>query len=98
MIDGTYKIEVNTPLGRKAGTVAIRTQGNAAIADIDMPIVGKQHVEGRADGDAFGAQGVFKLGLMGKVSYTLHGDVVGDNLRLNIESSKGNFHLSGVRV
>ena len=98
MIDGIYKIEVDTPLGHKAGTVAIRTQGSMASADIDMPIIGKQHVEGQVDGDAFSAQGVFKLGLMGKVRYALNGVVVGDDLRLNIESSKGNFHLSGVRV
>lgn len=98
MIDGTYTIEVNTPLGRKAGTVRMRTQGSTAYADIDMPIVGKQHVQGQADGDTFQAQGAFKMGLMGKVNYSLAGEVKGDSIRIAINSSKGNFNLSGVRA
>ena len=64
MIDGTYKIEVGVPFGRKTGTVVLRTQGDTAVADIDAPIVGKQHVEGRAEGDTFTAQGSGKIPLV----------------------------------
>ena len=98
MIDGTYAIEVNTPLGRKPGTVTIRTQGTTAYADIDAPLIGKQQVVGRVDGDSFSAQGTFKLRLVGKVRYSLTGSVVDDEIRIAIESSKGSFNLVGVRV
>lgn len=98
MIDGIYKIEVSTPLGTKPGTVSICTSGDVAEADIDAPIVGKQHVQGQVSGDSFKAQGVFKLGLLGKVSYSLQGVVDGDKISIAIDSSKGTFNLSGVRA
>ena len=98
MIDGTYNIEVDTPFGRKQGTVAIRTEGDVAIADIDAPVVGKQHVEGRAEGDRFTSEGEFKIKLVGKVTYSLQGEVVGDDLNISIDSSKGSFQLAGKRA
>ena len=98
MIDGRYKIKVDVPFGRKDGTIALRTEGEAVIADIDAPIVGKQHVEGRAEGDAFTAQGSGRISLVGRVDYTLKGEVVGDGLRIDIQSSKGAFKLEGTRV
>ena len=57
MIDGTYKFEVDVPFGRKSGTLTLRTEGEAAFADIDAPMIGKKHMEGRAQGDTFTAQG-----------------------------------------
>ena len=98
MIDGTYKIEVDVPFGRKSGTVILRTQGDVAVADSDAPIVVKQHVEGRAEGDTFAAQGSGKIPLVGKIDYTLDGEVSGDNLIINIQSNKGEFQLRGIRA
>lgn len=98
MIDGTYKIEVDVPFGRKSGTVILHTQGDAAVADIDAPIVGKQHVEGRVEGDTFTAQGSGKIALVGAIDYTLNGEVSGDNLIINIQSNKGELQLRGIRV
>ena len=98
MIDGTYKIQVDVPFGRKEGTVVLRTEGDAVFADIDAPIVGKRHVEGKAAGDAFTAEGSGKVKLVGKIDYTLEGEVAGDDLRIDIHSSKGEFKLAGVRV
>ena len=98
MIDGTYKIDVDGPLGHKQGMVSMSTKGDVVYADIDMPIIGKQKTEGHVDGDTFTAEGVFKLGLLGKISYSLEGKVVGDDLSIAIDSSKGKFDLAGKRV
>ena len=98
MIDGTYKIKVDVPFGRKEGTIVLRTEGDVAYADIDAPIIGKQQVEGRAEGNTFSAQGSMKVKLMGKVDYTLTGEVSGDDLRIDIKSSKGEATLWGARV
>ena len=98
MIDGKYNIEVDVPFGRKEGTVDLRTEGDTAIADIDAPIVGEQHVEGRAEGDTFTAQGSGKIKIMGRIDYTLRGEVVGDKLHIIIESNQGQFSLEGVRA
>ena len=98
IIDGTYKIQIDTPLGSKPGTVTLQAAGDTVLADIDAPIVGKQRTEGRLEGDEFTAEGTFKLKLVGKVSYSLRGTVVGDDLTISIDSSKGQFTLAGTRV
>ena len=98
MIDGTYKIKVDVPFGRKDGTVVLRTEGDAVLADIDAPIVGERHLKGRAEGDAFTAQGSGNVKFVGNIDFTLKGVVCGDNLHIDIQSSKGNFKLEGVRA
>ena len=98
MIDGTYKIKVDVPFGRKEGTVVLRTEGNTVYADVDAPLVGKQHGQGQVDGDTFTAQGSGKIKLVGVVDYTLVGRVTGDALHIDVQSSKGELALDGVRV
>lgn len=99
MIDGTYNVEADTPIGKKSGTVALRTQGDTVLGEIDMPIVGKQNVEAeKGEGDTFSAQGVFKALLVGKVNYSLQGQVENDELHVSIVSSKGDFELKGTRA
>ena len=98
MVDGTYTIHIDTPFGKKPGTVNLRTQGDTVFADIDAPVIGKQSTEGKVDGDTFTAEGTFKLRLVGKVTYSLRGEVSGDDLNIVIDSSKGNYELSGVRA
>lgn len=98
MIDGTYNIQIDTPLGRKQGKVVMRSEGSKAIADIDAPFVGKQRVEGRADGDTFTAEGEFKVKLVGKVRFSLTGVVEGDDVKIHIDSSKGEIELAGKRA
>lgn len=98
MIDGTYAIEADTPLGHKSGTVTLTTSGDVAHAEIDAPILGKQQVEGKLEGDGFSAEGTFKLGFFGTIDYTLKCVVEGDKLDIDIDSSKGAFKFSGARV
>lgn len=98
MIDGTYTIKVDTPLGKRPGTVILKTKGNVVYADINAPVVGKQTTEGTVKGDSFTTEGTFKLKLFGKVTYKLNGTVAGDNLHIVIDSSKGQIKLDGVRA
>ena len=98
MLDGTYRIKVDTPLGSKNGTVILRTEGNTVFANVDAPIVGKQTARGHADGDTFTGQGSMKIMLVGAVNYTLSGNVSGNDLVVRIQSNKGTFTLRGTRV
>ena len=98
MIDGKYSFEVDVPFGRKEGTIVLRTEGDAAFADIDAPVIGKNHMEGQVDGDTFTAQGSSKIKFMGNVKFTAVGVVSGDNLLIDIQSNKGDFTIKGVRV
>ena len=99
MIDGTYEFEIDTPMGRQSGRIGLRAEGDRAIADLDAPIIGKQHVEGQLEGDnGFSAQGSFSVFLMGTIDYTLSGSVDGDVLHASIKSSKADFDIDGHRV
>ena len=98
MIDGTYKIKVDVPFGRKEGKLVLRTEGNTVIAEIDAPIIGKKQMKAHAEGDTFTAQGSDKFKLVGNVDYTLNGKVSGDDLFINVNSNKGEIDLHGVRV
>ena len=98
MIDGTYSFEVEVPFGRKTGSVTLRTEGDVAYADIDAPIIGKQHMEGQVEGDTFTAQGSKKIKLVGTIDYTLKGELIGDILHITLHTSKGDYELDGVRV
>ena len=98
MLDGTYNIKVDVPIGRKDGTINLSTKGDIVSAESDAPIVGKQHLEGHAEGDTFTAEGSGKVKFMGKIDYTLKGEVSGDNLHIDISSNKGNFTLDGTRA
>ena len=98
MIDGTYKIQVDVPFGRKEGTIALRTEGDILFAEIDAPVVGKKSAQGHVEGNTFIAQGSEKIMLMGTIDYTLNGVVSGDDLHISIQSSKGDIELKGVRA
>jgi len=98
MIDGTYTMQIDTPMGTKTGTAVVRTEGSKAYADIDAPIIGKQKAVGTVDGDSFSAEGSFKIMFVGKVDYRMRGEVVGDDLHMVIDSSKGTFEIRGVRA
>ena len=98
MIDGTYRIKIDVLFGRKFGTVVLRTEGDVMFADIDAPVVGKQHLEGHVEGNAFSAKGSGRILLLGKVDFVLNGEVSGDDIRIDINTNKGDLKLEGVRV
>lgn len=99
MIDGTYRIQANTPFGSKVGTVRLRADNDLCHADIDAPIIGRQYVEGRLeDENSFAAEGMFRLGFMGSLRYSMRGVVVDDTLNMTIRSNRGDFVLTGRRM
>ena len=98
MVDGNYAIYVDTLLGRRPGSVTLRTEGAKTFADINAPVIGKQFIEVRVEDNTFTAEGTFWLMLMGMIRYYLRGEVEGDNLHILIQSTKGKFDIRGKRV
>jgi len=98
MIDGTYLIEVDTPLGRKSGTAELTTQGDVLEAHVKAPIIGTQKATGTVDGNTFSAEGALKIPLKGELNYTIVGEVDGDIITAQFKSDKGNLTLIGARM
>ena len=97
MLDGTYRIDVDSPLGRKSGTIKLATRGDTVDVAIDAPIIGRQRIAGQRQGEGFTASGSLKIMFVGKVDYTAEGHVDGDMLHAVINTSKGSFNVQGRR-
>ena len=98
MLDGRYKVEMVTPMGRKQGDVVLRTEGGQLFTRIDAPIIGKQEFVCSADGDSFSGEGSFKVMLLGTVTFKGRGYVEGDDLHAILETNSGTFQIEGKRV
>lgn len=98
MLDGFYNMEMDTPLGLKKGTIALRTEGDKAYAHIDAPVIGKKEFECQADGDTFVFDGSFKALLVGSITFVARGEVEGDDIRVTLETNKGTFTVKGTRA
>lgn len=98
MLDGTYKMKMDTPMGSKEGTVILRTEGDKAYAHIDAPIIGKKEFECQASGDTFTFEGSFNIMLVGNVTFTGQGAVEGDSMHVTLKTDKGDFQIEGSRV
>lgn len=98
MLDGSYKMEMDTPLGLKKGTLDVRTEGEKAFLHVDAPLIGKKQFECQANGDEFDFDGSFKLKLIGTITFKAHGTVEGDDIHVALETDKGTFQINGTRV
>ena len=98
MIDGTYDVELINSAIRKKGTMEIRSEGDRFSAEIKVPLIGTQQVEGSLDGNNFSAEGTFKLMFVGKIAYTMRGEAIDDGLHMFLETSKGDFEATGTRI
>lgn len=97
MFDGSYMMQIDTPVGTKSGVVNLRTEGDKVSVSIDAPIIGKQAALATIEGNTFTAEGKFRLLLAGKIEYTMRGELDGDDLHIVIDSNKGTFEARGTR-
>ena len=99
MVDGTYFIEVDTPLGRKTGTAVLVSHGEVLEAKVEAPIIGKQEATGSVNGNSFSASGAVKIPLKGELHYTIEGEVGDDEVVVAmLKTSKGDFTIFGARM
>ncbi|MDO4806762.1 MAG: hypothetical protein Q4A07_05885 [Coriobacteriales bacterium] len=98
MIDGTYNVSARTPLGAKAGTLVMATNGTTC--DADLTIAGKtKHLVGSIDGETVTFEGSIHLPFpIGNVRYVLSGTVKGDTLSGTCRTKKFSFDVQGTRV
>ena len=98
MLDGMYVVEVDTLMGRELGQLFLKTEGDIVYMSVDAPVLGKQRFEGRAHGNTFVIEGAWKLLVLGKVEYRVNGTLYGDDLALDIKTSKGDTRAVGIRI
>lgn len=95
-MNGTFKVTLDTPIGRKSGTITFIDDGRSLGGTI-RAMGHTNHFTGRADGNSFDISGVLHVGFL-NFQYTAQGTVNGNALNGSARSSAGNFQMSGTRV
>ena len=98
MLDGTYRLTVNTRLGEITVTIDIAVTGEVADITASVPKFGKHHVTGIARGDSFAAKGKVRIPILGRIEYVVAGHVTGDDLLIQLETNKGDRAVHAQRI
>lgn len=97
MIDGTYELLINTPIGEKKATAVLLTQGEDLHVDVKVSGFPRQRGVGRVSGNAFTAEGEVKIPFVGSFDYQLDGSVKDDLMEAVCHTSKGDLLVAGLR-
>lgn len=98
MIDGTYKIALQTPQGTNDGSAVIASFGDAVTANFTFDGIGSLRQCGTCNGDEFHLSGSTNLNLIGRVAYQISGLVAGNSLQATCATDRGTFDIAGLRV
>lgn len=98
MLEGTYVVSVQTPVGSKRGEVTFSHGVNGVLrAVLNVRGLNIALSSARAEGDFFELSGTISHVLMGKVPFTCTGSVEGDRLTATARSGSVSISLSGMR-
>lgn len=92
-IAGTWKLELNTPMGKQTPTLELGEDGSGKF---ESPMGSAELTDGAVNGDEFTAKVVLKV--MGRdLPATVKGKVEGDSISGVVETGMGNSNYTGVR-
>ena len=98
MLDGTYQVAADTPLGRKSGVLVLSGFSTAA-PRVRLLVRGASATITAAEpvgADGFRATGELRA-LLGCLSFTCTGAVHGDTLSCTAATDSGTFSIVGTR-
>lgn len=98
MIDGTYDVAVDTPKHHKRGMLTLHSEGDKLAAKLELRDAEPLSFAGSCDGQDFTVEGSGELGSLGNVEYKATGNVWGNSITANCESSIGKIELFGTQV
>ena len=97
MVDGCYRLAIQTPMGPIDGKVTLKSNGNNLMGTLECMGMKNSFNNGTVNGNQCSFSGNFNTP-MGEISYQVKGVVKGDILAVNVQSNKGSFQLQGKRI
>lgn len=97
MIDGTYNVQVDTPLGPKSGTLTMHTDGGTLTGSLALGGQSGEFSDGTVDGTEFRISGKQRV-LMMPLDYQITGRVDGDTVSATAATNMGDMKLTGTRA
>lgn len=98
VVDGTYDLLVSTPIGDKRVKAVLTSEGEKLTADVKASGLPRVKGTGRMSGEAFAAEGFVKIPFVGSLDYRIEGTVRDDLLEAMCHTSRGDLHISGLRI
>ncbi len=96
-IDGTYKIEIDTPMGKMEETFVFKSKGSVLTGQAESQM-GKSDINGKVNGNKFSWENDIESP-MGKMHLTITGEVTGDNISGEVKAGDfGSSPFKGKRV
>lgn len=98
-IDGTYNVEVETPVGKQSAKLILKADGGSLSGSFDNPILGvHEFSDGTVDGDSI-AWAMVLDSPVGKMNLEYHGTVSGDEIIGKVKAgSFGTAEFKGTRA
>lgn len=97
MLDGTYQISVNTPLGPLKGNVILITNGNSVQGTFEVMGMKSNFNGFKIANDKCKFSSSLNTP-MGNLNYNAVCTVLGNTLKLDIATSQGNINITGNRI
>ena len=98
-VDGTYNIELETPMGNRPGTLTLKADGDSLSGSFDGGMGGAQSFSG---GTVSGDDVAWKIsvsGQMGQMELAFKGKVTGDEISGQVQlGSYGSANFKGKRA
>ena len=91
-IDGTYNIEVDTPMGKMESKLILKTDGDVLSGSLDSPMAGVSEFSGGTVNGEDVAWGMEISSPMGKMELEYKGKVTGNEITGEVKA--GNFGTS----
>ena len=98
-VDGTYNVEVNTPMGTQSMKLTLKADGDALSGSVDSAMGGlREFSGGTVNGDEV-AWGMEISGPMGNMKLEYKGKVTGDEIAGEVKAGDlGTFAFKGSRA
>lgn len=97
MLDGTYKLSLNTPIGPLSGNIRLYTNGNNVQGILETMGMKSNFNGSKLSNDKCQFSGNLNTP-MGKLNYNATCTVAGNKLELDVATSQGSFKLEGIRI
>lgn len=97
MINETYQITMETPMGTLKGTAQIQIDGNNLSGQIQAMGINSKFSDGYINHGNCKFQGMISM-LFGKITYEAIGIIKDGKINLDINSNKGMFKIKGQKV
>jgi len=97
-VDGTYNIEIDTPMGKQTSKLVLKSEGSALSGSMESPFGTMEFSDGTVSGDQV-AWGMEISGPMGSMKLEYKGTVTGDDISGELKAGDfGSSPFKGTRI